>query len=158
MSGKAPRTSPSIAKYVPPKIRSLFTSSPFSKQQQDSATEKGGYSDAISNDNSKDSSETAIDYLSARVPVPQYIIDYILNFHEQSSAGHPKDKWRAMLDLGCGPGQFAIHFSSRFRYVYGRDVSDKMIQMAKKLLHLDRQSLENVGLPNPSAETTFDYA
>jgi uncharacterized protein (DUF736 family) len=104
-----------------------------------------------------ENAEAANDYLSARIPYPRYIIDYIIAYHEHSAADK-KVRWDAVLDLGCGPGQLAMLLSTKFQHVYGRDVSDDMISIAKTLPLMEKESLERVGLPKPHPECTFDFA
>ncbi|UZJ56190.1 hypothetical protein CBS101457_005510 [Exobasidium rhododendri] len=101
--------------------------------------------------------EAASDYLLARIPIPQYVVDYVFAYHERSSNAEDV-RWEAALDLGCGPGQLATHLSTRFRHIYGRDTDEQMIQIARALPRMDRESLQRLGLPKPPLGCTFDYA
>lgn len=101
------------------------------------------------------SSEAASEYLQARIPYQQFVIDTIFAYHEHSSKG--KAKWDACLDLGCGPGQLGIHMSRRFKKIYGRDVSQKMIDIARTLPHMEEEQLQEVGLFEPKADRSFDF-
>lgn len=102
------------------------------------------------------STEAASQYLRARIPIPPYLIDYCFAYHELS--GKSPAKWDAVLDLGCGPGQLAVHMSKRFKHVYGRDVSQQMIDIARTLPRMDDDELKEVGLFKPDPSRTFDYA
>jgi SAM-dependent methyltransferase len=102
------------------------------------------------------SSEAASKYLGARIPYSQYLIDYIIAYHEHAS--EKPAKWDAVLDLACGPGQLGIHLSSRFKHIYGRDVSQQMLDIAKALPRLDQEQLRKFSLIKPAPDRTFDYA
>jgi ubiquinone/menaquinone biosynthesis C-methylase UbiE len=103
------------------------------------------------------STEAASEYLRARIPFPQYLIDYCFAYHELS--GRKPAKWDAVLDLGCGPGQLAVHMNKRFKRIYGRDTSQNMIDIAKTLTtKMDDDELKEVGLFKPASDRIFDFA
>lgn len=103
------------------------------------------------------SPEAASEYLRARIPYSPCLIDYLFAYHEHSSKGKAA-RWDAVLDLGCGPGQLGILMSARFKHIYGRDVSDEMIAIARTLAKMDNDELEELGLFKPADDRTFDYA
>ena len=63
-------------------------------------------------------------YDKARVSYPQELINDIIDF-----SGLKAGK---VLDLGCGTGQATLLFAERGFSVTGLDVSDNMIEVAKK--------------------------
>lgn len=53
----------------------------------------------------------------------------------------------SVLDIGCGPGRFAVEFAKKSTQVTGVDISDKMLNYAKKNAeaeHLTNASFENL--------------
>lgn len=112
-----------------------------------------------------ESAEAAHSYLRARVPYQQFLIDYVLAYHahvgtKTEGAAPRVPQYGAVLDLGCGPGQLGILLSQRFRKVYLRDVSDKMLATARTIVggQLDTDDMADVGLPVPPKNVDFDIA
>jgi Methylase involved in ubiquinone/menaquinone biosynthesis len=51
-----------------------------------------------------------------------------------------------VLDIGCGPGRFAIEFAKQSTNVIGLDISDKMLDYAQK--NAAATNLTNVSFKN----------
>lgn len=67
------------------------------------------------------------------------IVDYLLT-------NHLLTKNSSVLDIGCGPGRFAVEFAKQSANVTGLDISDKMLDYAVKNAKAD--NLTNVSFKN----------
>lgn len=52
----------------------------------------------------------------------------------------------SVLDIGCGPGRFAVEFAKKSTQVTGIDISDKMLDYAKK--NAEAENLTNIFFEN----------
>ena len=41
-------------------------------------------------------------------------------------------KWKRILDIGCGNGEFSCHFFNKYEAVYGIDISETAVKIARK--------------------------
>ena len=57
-------------------------------------------------------------------------VDYMMERFNQYGKTIPNQS--SILEIGCGVGRFLKPLSCRFKYAYGVDISDKMIESAKK--------------------------
>ncbi|KAN0065077.1 hypothetical protein ACQY0O_001572 [Thecaphora frezii] len=108
----------------------------------------------------------ASSYLRARTPYPKAVVDAIFAFHEQRRNSRSRDRnsvrggsgrWGYALDLGCGPGQMALHLATRFDRVLGQDVSERMIELATVAKQLDAHELAQSGLPSVEDPLRIQY-
>lgn len=65
---------------------------------------------------------------------------------------------KRVLDIGCGAGRLTEFFSQEFKKADGVDISEKMVEKAKKRLeHIENVSfVSNDGQHYPFGENTFD--
>ncbi|PWN52861.1 S-adenosyl-L-methionine-dependent methyltransferase, partial [Violaceomyces palustris] len=98
-------------------------------------------------------------YLKARTPYPQVIPHFIYDYHTYHvrRGDTLQPGWQAALDIGCGPGQLAIHLSTRFRRVLGIDPSEGMIALAETVKALGKEVLSSNGLPEVTQDSVIDY-
>lgn len=69
---------------------------------------------------------TAEYYSKYRIEYPKQLLDMILKFNDVKGEGK-------LLDLGCGTGQLAIPLHKYFKEVIGIDISQEMINEARKI-------------------------
>lgn len=66
------------------------------------------------------------------------------------------DQHDCLLDVACGSGEFAVFCAKKLKYVYGLDITNKMIKLAEKKAHNNNLSnikflcsdVENIPLDN----------
>lgn len=74
-------------------------------------------------------------------------LDYLQKYYEFCDI-IPED---TLLDVACGSGDFPIFAAEQVQYAYGIDVSDKLIEIAKKEAHA--KNLTNAGFQCADFET-----
>lgn len=74
---------------------------------------------------------------------PDERIRKIVNFLSQNNL---LSQDSSVLDIGCGPGRFAVEFAKRSMDVTGLDISDKMLAYAR--INAEAENLNNVTFKN----------
>ncbi|KAN0060916.1 hypothetical protein ACQY0O_006650 [Thecaphora frezii] len=110
-------------------------------------------------------SHDASTYLEGRLAYPQTFLDAVYAYHNHyptpSDASNPPNerqqpqppppranqRWQRALDIGCGPGQLALHLATRFHTVYAQDPSHSMLHLASNLKRMSPQELARHSLP-----------
>ncbi|CDW79720.1 sam (and some other nucleotide) binding motif [Stylonychia lemnae] len=67
-------------------------------------------------------------YAAIRPTYPKVFYEQLEEAMLQSENG-----WRICLDIGTGTGQVAAKLASKFRHIYGLDISDKQLQQAREV-------------------------